>query len=167
MSRDSDEYDLPPDDSPPDDSPPDDERSLYTTSDLTSVNADTINSIIEDPRFTTRLTALISHLGPDTSTTWQMITYPPASQAQRTPYRPSDSPSPPSACFSMMVHSKCARESRLQVFSRRSGHSSCTTGLPTAMEDRQLCHPVQHQRSECALPSGVSVRRSAWLYRYR
>jgi hypothetical protein len=90
--------------------PPDDERSLYTTSDLTSVNANTINSIIEDPRFTTRLTALISHLGVDTSTARQMITYPPASQAQRAPYKPSDSSSPPSACFSMMVHSKCARE---------------------------------------------------------
>jgi hypothetical protein len=93
----------------PDYLPPSDERSLYTTSDLTSVNADTINSIMEDPRFTTRLTALISNLGPDTSTARQ-IAYPPSSQAPRAPYKPGDSSSTPSACFSMMVHSKCGRE---------------------------------------------------------
>lgn len=89
--------------------PPTDKRSLYTTSDLTSINADTINSIMEDPRFTARLTALISNLGPDTSTARQ-VAYPPSSQATRAPYKQGDSSSAPSACFSMMVHSKCGRE---------------------------------------------------------
>ena len=93
----------------PDHLPTTDERSLYTTSDLTSINADTINSIMEDPRFTARLTALISNLGPDTSTVRQ-IAYPPSSQATRAPYKQGDSSSAPSACFSMMVHSKCGRE---------------------------------------------------------
>ena len=85
-----------------------DERSVYTSSDLTSINAETINTIIEDPRFTARLTALISNLGPDTSTARQ-VAYPTSSQTTR-PHKQGDSSPAPSACFSMMVHAKCSRE---------------------------------------------------------
>ncbi len=81
---------------------------MYNSSDLTSINAETINTIIEDPRFTARLTALISNLGPDTSTARQ-VAYPTSSQTTR-PHKQGDSSPAPSACFSMMVHSKCIRE---------------------------------------------------------